>query len=273
MFRTSYLLLQYDGEARLSRPSVVFFLFLFYLCDVRANECLITAIGRCPINGVANDRLNVGNMICRICLVTGLEIENFSISATECRAAAERLAALVPADEYQMLGLGDTERLGVHLLVRNFNISAESAADRVRRIADPQTFEITVFTPADIAGCTHEQLERLGMVSRMERDEAHSLEDVVANACGNLIGDEVMRHVSPPKQDVGVAQDLFGQTAFGIVERDGSNRYLVRAQKIGDSTVDAVWVDRADRFHLFFVFEFVKYRDFDHGKVSFRFAC
>ena len=69
-----------------------------------------------PSYRILYDLLNVFISECRIGFVTGLEIEDLSMTASPGAAASEYLAALEPTKENNLLGRGNVEHFAVHLL-------------------------------------------------------------------------------------------------------------------------------------------------------------
>ena len=83
------------------------------LLHVRAEKLCIAADRCCPADCVFDDGLNGGIVEGREGFVARLEIEDTAVSAQEAAAASEYLAALIPADEYEVIRLGNGEWLGI----------------------------------------------------------------------------------------------------------------------------------------------------------------
>ena len=93
------------------------------------------------MDGVADDLKNFRLIIDGEFLVAGLEVENASVATEEAAAGAEHLAALVVADEDQLVRFGNIEGLAVGLHV----VDLDETADSLR--------EMTVWSPT-LAACT-----------------------------------------------------------------------------------------------------------------------
>ena len=61
------------------------------------------------MNRILYNLKNVFIVIVRICFMSVLEIEDFSCAAMIRHAAAEHIAALIPADEHGLVGFGNNE--------------------------------------------------------------------------------------------------------------------------------------------------------------------
>ena len=58
-------------------------------------------------------------------LVTGLKIKYFSESALKGHACAQKMAGLKPTAENHLIGMTDTEWLGIYLLARQMDIQRD----------------------------------------------------------------------------------------------------------------------------------------------------
>ena len=106
-------------------------------CYLRAEKLGIAADGVCPTNRIANNGLNVFVIEYGEGFVAGLEIEDPAVAAVEGATGAEHLAALIPAHENNLVGLGNTERLGIGLNTVKLEISADALSDRVGGVNGP----------------------------------------------------------------------------------------------------------------------------------------
>src|SRR5437660_994973 len=88
-------------------------------------------LGGGPAHGVLDDLAHVLVEIGRECFVAGAEIKNLSGAALPGAAAAENLTAAKPADEDQLVGLGNVEVLAVHFFVFEHKMVVESLRDRM----------------------------------------------------------------------------------------------------------------------------------------------
>ena len=68
-----------------------------------------------PADGLRDDLLHIGVMVAGAGLMAGLEVEDAALSAVPAAAAAENLAAWDPADEHQIVRLGDLNMILGHL--------------------------------------------------------------------------------------------------------------------------------------------------------------
>src|SRR5690349_7079355 len=76
------------------------------------------------------------------------------------------------------------------------------------------------------------------------------------HALDDLIGDGVMRIVSPPRQDVGLGERILGQAVLWFFESGGPDADVLAelaAQAIGDGAMHSLWVDALDRLVTTFV--------------------
>jgi hypothetical protein len=82
------------------------FLSLYYLFNLRAKNFL-TDYGFCPTYCIGDDLLHVFVMIGGIGFVTGLEIEDISVTALIAATASEQFAAFIPACKYKLIRFGN----------------------------------------------------------------------------------------------------------------------------------------------------------------------
>lgn len=212
-------------------------------CYLRADKLAVALDRLCPINRVANDGLNVFVMENREGLVARLEIEDPSVAAVEGTACTEYLAAFVPAHKHDLVGLGDTERLGIGFDAVELKISADSLRDRVGGVNSPDTFKVAVLTPGEVAGRAHKRFKDLAVVRGMQADNAHTLEHRFLYSVHHLVGHVVVAHMSPPDEHVGIIEHLLRESAFLVLERCGADVDIVALQKVGDRLVDTVGVN------------------------------
>ena len=117
-----------------------------------------------PSHRILYDLLNVFISECRIGFVTGLEIEDLSMTASPGATASEYLAALEPTKENYLLGRGNVEHFAVHLLrVENEGL-VNSCGDWVIGLDGPYALSF-LCSPFKRAGGSHQLLEYLGIVS------------------------------------------------------------------------------------------------------------
>ena len=138
------------------------------------------------------------------------------------------------------------------------------------RARHPEALHVPVLAPAEHVRARAEQAgEGLGGVRGVQGDEAHAVVDALADLGHHLVGNLLVRHVSPPEQDVGVVQDLVRQAVLGLVQRGGAHGHvLVLGKEVGDGAVDAVGVDGRNLGHLLFVAELVPNSNANHGYPS-----
>ena len=236
-------------------------------CDLRADKSILAQDGVCPANCVANDRLNGFVIEDREGFVARLEIEEPAVAAVEGTARAEDLAALVPAHKHDLVGLGDTKRLGIGFDAVELKISVDALCDGVCGVDNPNTLKVAVLTPRKVAGRAHERLEYLRMVCRMEADYAHTHKNRGLYAGDDLIGNVPMSDVTPPDEHVGVVDDLLRQSAFRLVNSRGADLDVVAFQEVGDRLMNAVRVDLGNALVMPFVMIFVPNR-YSHFLIS-----
>ena len=225
--------------------------------------------GRGPAHGVGDDGLDLLLVVDGEGLVAGLEVED-APAAHEAAAGAEHLSAGMPGDEDQVVRLGDEELLAVRLVVRHLEVVADALGDGMARARHPEALHVPVLAPAEHVRARAEQAgEGLGGVRGVQGDEAHAVVDALADLGYHLVGNLLVRHVSPPEQDVGVVQDLVRQAVLGLVQRGGAHGHvLVLGKEVGDGAVDAVGVDGRNLGHLLFVAELVPNSNANHGYPS-----
>ena len=233
----------------------VFKLFLKCL-EVRAGDLKVLLYGASPSYSVLDNLLNVLVLEGLVGLVTGLEIENSAVSACECATASEYLAAVEPAHEDYILGIGNIEGLAVHLLGIENEGLVNSRSDGVVGLNSPDALSCAV-SPLEITGGAAELAEDLGVVARMENYESHSAENSLMYSVNYLIGYLVMSHVSPPDHNVGVVHYCLSKTALLVVESCGANLDVVALKYACEVSVKTAGVELKYSGVGFFVTIFV----------------
>src|SRR6266850_272561 len=100
----------------------------------------LASLRPCPAHGVVNYTLNGGMMINGIGLVPGTEIEDASAAARPAVAAAENFSPLEPGNKNLLLGVGNAERLPIHLGLFQFDATVNPFGDGVAGIYRPNAF-------------------------------------------------------------------------------------------------------------------------------------
>ena len=118
---------------------------------MNARDNIGFAYGTSPTDGVTDDSLYVFVLIRRIGFMTGLEIEDLSVSACEGTAAAENLSAIEPTDKNNLVGIRDIERFAVHFLIFQEESIPHTLGDGVIRLDLPDPFS-GIVAPFEIAG-------------------------------------------------------------------------------------------------------------------------
>ena len=85
----------------------------------------------------------------------------------------------------------------------------------------------------------------------MEENHTHSAVNGVANVGGNLVGNEVMTHMSPPKKHVDILKSFFGKLV-NVIEGVGGYLELV-GKNLFKLTVNTLGVYVGNPFLGFFV--------------------
>lgn len=152
-----------------------------------------------PVYRVFDDLYNFLVIIGGIAFVTGLEIEDPAKLAGVAAARTEDLSALVGGYENNLVGVGDSERLAVDLLVLEIYKVADALSNGMSRLYLPNPFKVVVTAPEKVALGAHKELKRLTVVCRMESNETHTAMYRVADPLGHLIGDLMVSHMTPPK--------------------------------------------------------------------------
>src|SRR3954471_21273869 len=180
-------------------------------------------------------------------LVTRPEIEDPAAAAFVAAAAPEHLPAREPADQHEAVRSRDVEMLAVHLLGVEREAFSESLRDRMRRVDDPHPLVVAALAPVQVAGRSHEPLEDLRMMRRVQDDETHTVEDAAMDALDDRVVHLAMRGMAPPGEHVRLREYVFAESVLGLVERRRPHVEPGVAQALRDDGVDAVGVDLCDR--------------------------
>ena len=110
----------------------------------------------------------------------------------------------------------------VDLLRQNKEAGGNTLSDGVSGEHIPHDLSLLA-SPGKVAHSADDSAEGLGVVSRMERDEAHLAHINAALDLGHeCVVYLSVSHMSPPDEDVGVVKHLVRQTLIGVVERGKS---------------------------------------------------
>lgn len=197
--------------------------------------------GTSPSNGVADNLLYVFILIRGIGFVTGLEIEDLSISSRKGTSAAEDLTSVEPTDENDFVGIGNIERLAVHFLILKQKSVLDALGNGMIRLDRPDTLA-GIVTPLEIAGRTHQPFENFGVMSRMENDKPHTAENRLLYTVHDLVTDSRVTHMSPPDKNVRIRKNLLAKTVLGHIECCRTNLDIVAFDHIFQITVDATGI-------------------------------
>ena len=221
-------------------------------------------IGLCPADGVGDYLLDIGVVESAVGFVTGLEVEDFADAAEEGAAAAEDVAVLIPAREDKLIGLRDAERLAVHFLYTEVEVLRNTLSERVLGHDIPDDFAL-IIAPGELTGGADYVSEGLGHMRGVETYEAHAfVPDAVSYFLSEFVLDFSVAHMTPPEEDVGVAQEGVRETLIRVVERYGADFHVgILVEEFLDGAVDAVRVHRLRGGVRFFVAAFVPYCYFD----------
>ena len=106
----------------------------------------------------------------------------------------------------------------------------------------------------------------------MQDDQAHAAQNVILNLIYNCVGYLIVSHMTPPDQNVGVVQNVVGQTVLGIIQTcQTAFDVFVFAQKLGNCCMQAVGVNGCNLFGGFFMAELIPYSYSDHVITPFLF--
>ena len=223
---------------------------------MRAGDLDILLYGACPSYSVLYYLLNVLVLEGLVGLVTGLEVENSAVSARKGATASEYLAAVEPAHEDDILGIGNIKGLAVHLLGIENECFVNSCSDGVVGLNCPDALSCTV-SPLEITGGAAELTEDLGVVARVQNYESHSAKNSLMYSVYDLVGHLVVSHMSPPDHNVGVVNYCLSKTALFIVESCGANLDVVALKYACEVSVKTAGVELKYSGVGFFVTIFV----------------
>jgi hypothetical protein len=74
-------------------------------------------------------------------------------------SASENFTTVIPAYKDKLIGFGNIKGLCVSFFMGNIDVSVNSCGNWMRRINNPETLSVTVFTPRKIASCTCKKSE------------------------------------------------------------------------------------------------------------------
>ena len=106
------------------------------------------------------------------------------------------------------------------------------------------------------------------MVSGMKEYSSHSGKNSFLNQSGYVIGNALMRHMSPPDDNVGIIKNFLGDSAVFILFEPcvAYFKLLVLAEKLTDTLVNSLGIDLSDSFFLKLMNVFVPNKNSDHNK-------
>ncbi|MNN23667.1 hypothetical protein D3C81_1370720 [compost metagenome] len=158
--------------------------------------------------------------------------------------------------------------LAVHLFFIQFNEIANSFRDWVARVHVPNAAVFAVFPPFEITGSAHEFLEYFREMSRMQHNKTHAFKNPFMHAIHDFIPHFIMRHMSPPDQDIGVLQYFFRQAMLRFVQSRCLHLELVFAQELRQLPMDALRIHVLNGLVCFLMPKFVPYGYLNHGYLS-----
>ena len=144
---------------------------------------------RRPLDRVGEHAPDVRVVVDGVVLVAGAEVEDPARAALEAAAAAEHLAAGEGADEHQLVGRRDRERLAVHLLRVDHDRLRDARRDRVRRGDGPHQFALALVAPAQVAGGAEQAAEDLRVVPGVQDEQPHAAEHRLLHAFDDRVVD------------------------------------------------------------------------------------
>ena len=183
-------------------------------------------------------------------LVAGAEVEDPALAPVEHAPGAEHLATRERAHEHELVGLRDVEELAVHLLRVDDERARDTFGDGVAGLDGPDQLALGA-RRANLS----EQVVPISLMKIFEKwaecrgSSPMPLQHVLVHAVDDLVVDPVVRHVTPPGEDVGVGEDLFGEPVLRVVESDRAHLDSIaelRADAGGDRAVHAVRIERSD---------------------------
>src|ERR1700759_870082 len=140
------------------------------------------------MHGVLNNSLYFRLPISRKRLVTRTKIEDFAVASFPAAAGAKDFPSLEPRNEDGLLRSGNSERFAVHLFVRDLKVGLDSLSDRMAGVADPKALLFSGFAPDQGAGCTHQPLKDLRVVTRMKHDQPHPFQNTLLHTLDDFVG-------------------------------------------------------------------------------------
>ncbi len=224
---------------------------------------LSIAVEFSPPYCICNDVQDVLIVICRVHFVARTEVEDLAPPAVPRAPASEYLAALEPANEYDLLGRGHVETLTVHLLVIQHDDWLQSCRDGMVRIDYPEIFHLVVFPPHEAAARAHHSSENLGLVARMEHDEAHAGQDACLDAIHQLVFDFLVRHVPPPYEDIRIIEEFLREALVFVVQCPHADLKSFLFQVCFYGRVNTVGIHFLHGLVLLFMAKLVPNRDVD----------
>src|SRR5438270_13364748 len=147
----------------------------------------------------------------------GAKVKDFTVTALPSAAGAKDFAAFKPGNEDDLIRCRDGERFAIHLDILDFKIAVNAARDRMGGVAHPQSLALARFAPNDGTARSHESHERLGVMRRVQRDEAHTLPYPRQNALDDCLVNFAVRSMPPPDQNVGFVEQAFGQALLRLL--------------------------------------------------------
>jgi hypothetical protein len=212
---------------------------------------VLVACKHAPANRISDDGLDLGIVVDRECFVTGLEVEDLSLATVPAITAAEDLATFEPADEHLFLRRGNVEIFTIHFLVGELDDLGNAMCNGVVRIHAPHVAFLGFFAPREGARCSHETLERLREVARVQGDETHAIEDPVLYLIDDVVLHLVVRAMPPPDQDVGLVKNIAPEAVLFLVESRGLDIHVrLFFQEISNRVVNSLGIDRLDEARL-----------------------
>lgn len=95
------------------------------------------------------------------------------------------------------------------------------------------------------------------MVAGMQHHQSHPGQHALLHPVDDRVLNLVMRHVTPPGQNVGAVEQVLRQALVRIINRAALNEKAAIREASGDSTVHAVRVDPGNRRVILLVPAFV----------------
>ena len=172
--------------------------------------------------------------------MTGLEVEDLAVFPAVGTAGTEHFAALEGADEDDFVRLGNGEGFAVGFFVIQVDEAADALGDGMAGLDVPDQLVITVFPPGQVAAGAHQAAEGLGMVAGVEENGTHAVQNGPLYPLCHFVGDQIMLHMAPPDQNIGVIQQFFGQVVH-IIQSNGAD-FKIAVQLMLQGHVDALGI-------------------------------